>query len=196
MGIGDVLRYAFARELDHDGDYIGDPRAFVKLKISSKEVQRAVQALGDEIDDMSGAFEHLAKEISAFWLQHLANEVGPGEDDALHAWPAYNEPNDPTKVAYWRRKQAKLGHIRMLEYSGALKASLEVGGPGNIANFRPKSFEIGTDIFYYYYHHSGWSIPNGPNEEDMKRPIIGLTDEETNVLIEDLTEEIFKRVDE
>jgi len=197
MAIGDTLINTLVTL--EGGDKAG---ASVDFKIKSTDFRRFLKNLGMKTENMASEFEAVGQRIQEIFIQHFDSNQGPDENGKIKGWPAYSQR--APKGSNWIDRKDRVkdekgrtnqGGDKLLHFSGDLRNSLEKGSSGNIHVVTKTRIEIGTDIPYAKYHERGFDAKNQygtyDTTDETKRPIFGLTDEESNELAYDIFEEQF-----
>lgn len=192
MGFGDVL-------IDHlsTAEDSSDPNGSVSFKVKSAGFRRTIEKLGNKIDNMEAAFEFAGQRIAEFFILHFEQDQGPNEAEQMISWPEYSDR--AKKGTNWIERKMNdpknQGGDKLLHYTGALRASLEPGGDGNIFQVSNRQLVIGTEIGYAMFHQEGYNVKSHgkvyETKEQTKRPFIGLTDEERDQIVDQFDEFFF-----
>jgi len=170
----------------------------VYFKTNSRDFRRIIGNLARKIDSMQDAFEYVGEKILEVYIQHFINEEGPDQSGNLIQWPDYNVHHETGEQEYRKRKARKGYSYKLLVGKDeSIEPALTKGGPGNIFNVSKFKLEVGIDIPHYGFHHQGFNVVDrngqvhhGP--EDTQRPIVGLTDDEQEEIMDDFMKEFFK----
>lgn len=194
MSIGDVLINTLVSL--EDGD---KTNASVDFKIKSTDFRRFLTNLGKKTDNMNQQFEKVGQRIQEIFIQHFDSDSGPDRNGNLISWDPYSERGKPGTNWIDRklRSSDNEGGSKLMHYTGRLRNSLEKGGEGNIHVVTKTRIEIGTEVEYAHFNQFGFNAKNKYGSYDTenltRRPIFGLTDEESEeVAHEVFAEEFFK----
>ena len=191
MAIGDTLIKTLVSL--ENGD---KANATVDFKIKSTDLKRFMRNLGAKTEKMADSFEAVGKRIQEIFIEHFDSEQGPDRSGNMIQWDAYSDRSTRPKGNWIDNK--KQGGDKLMLHTGKLRASLEKGGAGNIHVVTKTRIEIGTDVDYAHYNQFGFDARNqygGPygTEDLTRRPIFGLTEEESDEAAQEVfAEQFFK----
>jgi phage gpG-like protein len=197
-----MARKSFYQDIDSalndlDREYNTGKGIRFTINFNSKPFRKLMKRLSDKLSDMTPIMELIGAKLTENFYNHFINNEGPDEDGNMISWPPYNiNPTAPLK-SYIYRKRRLGGDDKLLLMYGPLMESLTPGGDGNVFEVTDNSVTVGTDIGYYMFHHFGFRGKNGsPTEEETKRPIVGISNDEEDELVEFMTRELFDNIDD
>jgi phage gpG-like protein len=192
--IGATLKQVLAQLEDDEGNSSG-PRSITTFKMKSNDFRRYLSKLGVKLDDMQSSLEYIADQVEKTFINHYFSDTGPdASETGLDSWPDYYRGGEKDSYKAW--KERKGYGDKLLKLTGVLEKSLYPGGAGHIREVSNRKLEVGTEVGHYIFAHTGFTGKGGnPTPTDTRRPIIGLTNEEEQEIIQDFIDNFFSGLD-
>ncbi len=144
----------------------------LSVQVDGQEIEQKFATWGASISDLSPAFEQIAGDLRADFMQNMIAEGGyfGGTRSYLGAAGGAWQPLRPGTV----RERERLGYggeHPILWRTGLLARSLaEQGAAGNVSEIGAMSMTVGSDLPYAVFHQRGRRDGKMP-----ARPIVGLS---------------------
>lgn len=133
---------------------------FITITVTgAEEVTRRLATWGQQISDLTPAWDLIADDLLGDWMQNILAEGG-----AYGAWA----PLRPSTIAERIRKGYGGDHPIMWRTGWLLRSLSARGQPNNIVQTTPTSLTLGSSVPYAGYQHEG-------TRKMVARPLIGVT---------------------
>lgn len=162
----------------------------ISLSIAGQTIDAKLAAFGQQISDLSPAFEQIGEDLMGDFAANMAMEGGLygktsksylGENAGPWKPLAESTVAERTRLGYG-------GEHPILQRTGALRESLATrGAPGNVFEVAPDRLQVGTSLFFAFFHQGG-------TKKMPARPIVGVSWQRRSAIVQRLVEFVNSQV--
>ena len=156
----------------------------ISLSIAGQTIDAKLAAFGQQIGDLSPAFEAIGEDLLGDFAANMTMEGGLYGKTARSYLGEAAGPWKPLADSTVRERE-RLGYggaHPILQRKGELRESLTIrGGVGNVFEVSPDRLRVGTSLFFAFFHQDG-------TQKMPARPLVGVSRQRRSAIKQRLVE--------